>query len=119
MSLEELPVIASCDGCGACCTEMNSPPFMPARVDGSDLLGISATARGSFEAGMARREEDGWPDGVPCFWLDPETRRCRHYDDRPDICRFALELGDESCRAWREQLNIQSGSSLPKRKKPK
>jgi len=92
-----LPVIESCDGCGACCMAMNSPPF----IDDHHLM--SDQARKSYERGMRQRDLDGWSDGDPCFWLDLETRRCIHYESRPGICRDALDCGDEACRRSRER----------------
>jgi len=49
---------------------------------------------------------DGIPE-LPCLWLDPVTRKCRHYEHRPSICRDALERGDEGCRLWRDQYAEQ------------
>jgi Fe-S-cluster containining protein len=42
-------------------------------------------------------------DEGPCMWFDTETRRCRNYDFRPEACRDAVELGDESCLSFREE----------------
>lgn len=35
-----------------------------------------------------------------CLWYDPATRRCRHYEWRPQVCRN-YELGGEACLALR------------------
>jgi Fe-S-cluster containining protein len=40
-----------------------------------------------------------------CLWLDMETRRCRHYEWRPNCCRDFL-LGDGACLSWRKQFGI-------------
>jgi hypothetical protein len=56
----------------------------------------------SLRAGGAGR------DGLPCLWLDLETRRCRHYEWRPDVCRL-FEVGCGPCLDWREELNVPGG----------
>lgn len=40
--------------------------------------------------------------GLPCIWYVLETKRCRHYDYRPDICR-EIPVGGRSCLFWRER----------------
>ena len=119
-----LPVV-SCEGCGACCMHMGTPPgyswFFPS--DGREL--------GEWAA-----ESDDWPvframpEGLrrelaeyyaaarrlpiedreelyysPCIWLDLETRRCRHYEHRPSICR-EFEVGGRWCRGHRKDHGI-------------
>lgn len=39
-------------------------------------------------------------DGLPCCWLDPETKRCRWHEHRPQICRD-FEPGSQACAGWR------------------
>ena len=87
-----------CKQCGACCREMNSPPFLG--MDDPYFAGLPPAIRASYERGMAGREFTGWPDGVPCFWLTEEGR-CRYYQYRPEVCRD-FEPGGESCLAWRQ-----------------
>lgn len=96
-----LPLIESCDGCGACCIEMCSPPFLG--PEDPEYWELPAELRDDYDRGMNQRDADGWPDGVPCFWLDQTTKKCRHYEYRPDICRNGLQRNDEACLAWREQ----------------
>jgi Fe-S-cluster containining protein len=43
--------------------------------------------------------------GRPCLWLDMETRRCRHYEWRPSICRD-FQVGEDSCHDWRKCYGI-------------
>lgn len=105
-----LPVIESCNNCGACCTGMNSPPFI-GRED-PEYIALPAEVKASFEAGMRKREEEGWPDMVPCFWLDVETRKCIHYEHRPDICRNGLERNDKGCHKWREDFDLAAAFHL-------
>ena len=118
----ELPVIQSCDGCGACCMEQSSPPGYvailarpdedfadsPFSEDAERLrrmpMKIKATLlRYMHELLKSSRRGETW-----CIWLDPMTRKCAHYAWRPDICRDAVEIGDAGCRAWRDEYEIES-----------
>jgi Fe-S-cluster containining protein len=36
----------------------------------------------------------------PCYWFDMETRRCRHHEHRPKVCRD-FETGSQQCHEWR------------------
>lgn len=80
-----------------------SPPFVGA--DDPELELLPDDVRADYERGMADRDQAGWPDDVPCFWLDLQTLRCRHYDHRPMICRD-FDVGGEGCRVWRAEFNI-------------
>lgn len=99
MTLQEklmaaLPIV-SCDNCGACCMSMMFPPFdeedgaieLPSQIE-EEL--ISAIEAGRNQVPGASRI------GLPCFWLDTETRRCKHYEFRPGICR-RFEPGNNIC----------------------
>ena len=46
-------------------------------------------------------QRDGALDG-PCFWLDLETRKCKHHEYRPQVCRD-FETGSDACREWRNE----------------
>lgn len=46
---------------------------------------------------------------TPCMWLDLETRKCRHYEHRPNICRDTLERNDAGCRTYREKYSRMIG----------
>ena len=121
MSRTKLPLIESCEGCGACCLEMDSPPLygvikrmldtmsladlvrghpLYAR-DARRFMRMPAAVRTEFDILWANRVAENTAD-EPCFWLDLETRQCRHYRCRPSICRDELKRGDESCRSWRD-----------------
>ena len=73
---EQLPVIDSCDGCGACCDVVTRPPFY--RV--FDEFGEDAWERlkadrpdiiAEFVADHRARRAAGGPYyGTPCIWLD-------------------------------------------------
>ena len=93
-----------CDNCGACCSRMCSPPFMPEHLGGTELGKLPPNVRKDFEDGMKARAEHDWIDGVPCFWLTDELK-CKHYQHRPEICR-EYEVGSESCRRQRDQFNL-------------
>lgn len=44
--------------------------------------------------------------GQPCIWLDLETRQCRHYDYRPQMCRD-FEIGNPHCERMRAAFGMQ------------
>lgn len=44
--------------------------------------------------------------GVPCMWLDMETKTCRHYEHRPCCCR-EFQPGNEIC--LEDRLSIGKG----------
>jgi Fe-S-cluster containining protein len=100
-----LPIVESCDGCGACCMAMNSPPFLG--PTDPEYLELPDELRKDYDQRMDQREADGWPEPVPCFWLDQETRKCKHYEHRPDVCRHALERSDEGCHGWRKEFGFE------------
>ncbi len=106
-----LPLIESCEGCGACCRVVTSPPFVRVfglpgeetwerlRWDRPDLIAEILKAE-------AARRSAGHPSfGTPCLWLDPDSGRCLHYDERPRACR-QFELGGVDCRDARRRARI-------------
>ena len=42
----------------------------------------------------------------PCYWLDMETRKCRHYDLRPRVCR-EFEVGTKYCLRFRKDFGFE------------
>ena len=110
-STRSLPVIESCDGCGACCRVVTRPPF--SRV--FDDCGEEAWERLKWErpdlmteflADYRASKANGGPFyGTPCLWLDAETGRCRHYDYRPRACR-EFDVCGEDCRDARRRQGI-------------
>ncbi|MDC4206433.1 MAG: YkgJ family cysteine cluster protein [Candidatus Manganitrophus sp.] len=92
----------SCDGCGACCEEQGMPPgyLFPALIDF-----LPEALRKEIEFHQEEERRTGatrFERGLPCIWYDLETKRCRHYDYRPDICR-EIPVGGRSCLFWRER----------------
>jgi Fe-S-cluster containining protein len=51
--------------------------------------------------------------GRPCQWLDLETRACRHYEHRPQICRD-FERGSAMCGLlrWRYRVGYDNRSAV-------
>ena len=112
MPVIELPVIKSCEGCGACCMEQSSPPgyavlqslggSWPEAEDWERFKRLPTKARVILKKYIDRVMSNSPPgDEQPCCWLDLETKQCRFYEHRPQICRD-FEMGSEACRAWRE-----------------
>lgn len=114
--LRNLPVIDSCDGCGACCRVVTLPPFRRVfdeegeeawerlRWDRPDLMTeIVAVER-------VRRDAGEPSFGSPCLWLDAEGLRCLHYDLRPRACRdFAV--GGVDCLDARRRAEVGRSST--------
>ncbi len=107
----DLPVIESCEGCGACCLVITHPPFYSV-FQGLGEEGWERLKRERRDlvleivADHRARRLTGEPlSGTPCLWYDPESRRCRHYDYRPLACR-EFEVGDEECRDVRRRNGI-------------
>ena len=94
----DLPLLESCDGCGACCRHLIVPPFI-----------MSGGRNEAEEKGVPPELIEEWlprwrvrfelPES-PCSWYDPATARCLHYAMRPDACR-AFEINSAACRASR------------------
>lgn len=96
-----LPLLSSCDGCGACCRHMIAPPFL-----------MSGGRNEAREKGVPQSLIDQfWPRWTlrlqlpesACVWYDEAAAQCRHYELRPDACRaFDINSGpcQESRRKW-------------------
>lgn len=120
-----LPILASCDGCSACCMEQSSPPGYVY------ILATPEAERGKFQgtefAGDAERLSIMPPEVVatltayilelrlspprrgerPCIWLDQEAKRCKFHEYRPSICR-EFERSSEACHNWRAEYEVKS-----------
>lgn len=111
VSAQSLPLIDSCDGCGACCLVVSRPPFYHVFED----MGEEAWDRlqrqrpdlaAELHADYESRQAAGGPFyGTPCVWFDMETRRCRHYEYRPLACHM-FEVGEEDCRDARRRAGV-------------
>lgn len=44
-------------------------------------------------------------DDLPCVWFDGNSRRCRHYEQRPAACR-RFEIGSDLCRLSRCDIGL-------------
>ncbi|MEM1070848.1 MAG: YkgJ family cysteine cluster protein [Planctomycetota bacterium] len=108
--MNSLPVV-DCSGCGACCMHMGYPAFVletakhPAEENWRMLPKELKQELDRFIADYPAPPA-GQLDG-PCFWFDQETRRCKHYDHRPRVCRD-FQAGSLDCLGWREWLQERS-----------
>lgn len=122
-----LPVLSCTDPpCGACCMHIGVPPgygfFCPPEdtpmLDGvTDLPDyaiwlamperLRATLRKYYRAVAAGEIPDRMEEGMPCCWFDHWTRRCRHHEHRPSICR-KFAPGEEACLRLRREQGITS-----------
>jgi len=100
MELIVLPTdgVVSCNGCGACCDQQGTSPFMPDEYDA--LPDELKWDRGTSE------HDDRYDRGLPCLWYDAGTRSCLHYDVRPDVCR-EFERGGEDCLRMRVERGVR------------
>jgi Fe-S-cluster containining protein len=109
-----LPVIESCDGCGACCQVVTCPPFYRVFDERgedawerlkADLPDVLAEVLADYQA---RRAAGGPFFGTPCLWFDATSGRCRHYEYRPRACR-EFERGGGDCRDARRRAGAGAG----------
>jgi len=89
--MSELPIIESCDDCGACCEHMRFPPFI--KGERIELELIDDLAKELDLSILLGDVEDR-----PCVWLHPDTKRCINYEHRPHVCRD-FDLGGPDCIA--------------------
>lgn len=101
--MDALPVIDSCDGCGACCSLMMMPPF----EDEDDAMYVPPELEAELDEVWQASLSDPTLSriGKPCFWFNVETRKCKHYEFRPAICR-RFEIGNPICREDRERIGL-------------
>lgn len=112
MTIPALTVLEpeSCAGCGLCCEGNGSPvvlyasrpewqtehPFRPPGLPVELIREID-----EHFAGLYRGQEP--PER--CLWFDAESRRCRHYEWRPQVCRD-YELGGTACLTLRRAIAV-------------
>lgn len=102
--------VLDCTGCGMCCTRMRTPPFVP-DFDDPESCEFEALRRSHPELAARIRDramELTADSEGPCLWFDPDTRRCQHYDIRPEICRD-FEVGGVGCLGWQESRPKRNG----------
>jgi Fe-S-cluster containining protein len=107
----ELPVLPAddpCRGCGACCLHLVWPPFF--RIEDREWMRLGRERPelvAEIEIDRIRRRQFGLGGEyvAPCHWYDLATRRCRHYEYRPAVCRD-FEPGEEDCRCFRAEHGI-------------
>lgn len=96
--------------CGACCLHMGMPPFDCYDDDDIEFVGLPDELKRELEQvwdshfGDQKEKFEGRISnntGGACAWLDLETRKCRHYEHRPAICRN-FEPGCDVCQEDRE-----------------
>jgi Fe-S-cluster containining protein len=108
-----LPVL-NCDDCGACCQYMGAVPTAMLDRDGfTPIPGckpLPEWLKAELRADWEWVNRTGRSDFEPCIWFDQETRRCKHYEYRPEVCRD-FEVGEEACLRWRfTELGIEPPS---------
>src|SRR5688572_15193336 len=102
--MNPLPLVESCDGCGACCMQQGHPPHTD---DERELLPQELlTPIVDYVSTLTESDV-----GRPCQWLDLETRACLHYEHRPQICRD-FERGSAMCGLlrWRYRVGYEGGT---------
>jgi Fe-S-cluster containining protein len=125
MERSSLPTVTR-DDCGACCQHVGTPPgyaifFTQEPVSAKlirRLVGDDTMALWESMSDEARAELADYYAGVragtianrvwanlPCLWFDPVTRKCRHYEHRPPVCR-EFEVGGDSCLFLRERHGV-------------
>ena len=105
----------NCTDCGVCCMEQGSPPgYVYIHNGGVDWPDEEDVERFNQLPTKARVEIKKYADRLksqpprsdgPCIWLDRESKQCRYYEHRPNICRD-LDVGSEGCRFWRSSYKI-------------
>lgn len=106
-----LPTITDCSDCGACCTGQAALPIhlVNDNVSLESVTPLPPELAAELRAETERFLRDGFPpDGSPCIWYDAETKRCKHYEYRPVICRDEVQPGDDSCRRWRRSVGVNT-----------
>jgi Fe-S-cluster containining protein len=115
--LRQLPIVDSCEGCGACCLAQSTPPGYVAYLtgissldDGSDdaarVKALPADLRAELDSYIDRAARSGGHAEIEqCLWLDRSTRQCKYYNLRPQICRD-FEADSDFCHSWRRQFGI-------------
>lgn len=101
MTGPQLLIVDNCNGCGACCQHMNTPPFY-SHVEEECPEELWAEI-------LSYLDSPEWSDeDKPCLWYDAETRSCKHYEHRPTVCRDFI-MGSGDCHASRLARGVDTG----------
>jgi uncharacterized protein len=116
----ELPVIADCEKCGACCLDVGAPPDYvaltlnpglacdPTFVDDAErLVRLPVEARRLLTVYLHLTESNPAARNGVCTWFDEVTKGCGFYDWRPSTCRV-FERGSPGCRLYRRRHGIET-----------
>lgn len=114
--MKTLPIIESCEGCGACCMEQSSPPgyvfilvrganSWPDEEDVERFQNLPPEALRELKTYLSFLKRGTTKGETPCIWYDKNTRGCRYYEHRPNICRD-FEMGSDGCRKWRRSYGV-------------
>lgn len=104
----DIPVI-SCDGCGVCCMHVGCPPFMPWEEEK-----LPPNLKEEFQQILVTRQvqiKATGDDWVPCAWFDWSTRKCKHYEHRPEVCR-EFEVGSSECINFRKTGDVDANENI-------
>jgi Fe-S-cluster containining protein len=93
---------------------VGNPPGYGGRLDGyGNWVWLTASVEDSerlqmmsamLQDGLRLNADRGFSD-QPCHWFDLATRRCGHYDQRPEACRM-FEVGEDDCVTLRSHHGI-------------
>lgn len=107
--------VTSCEGCGACCLTQESPPGYVLMFgfgttgtpeDDERWSNMPAALKAELETYVNRLKAGlGHPNDRICLWYDEDTKGCKHYEFRPQICRD-MPVGGELCLGWRQLYQI-------------
>lgn len=113
-----LPLLDTCDGCGACCREPGAPPdYVALRLnpqfakepsfteDALRLAALPEEAARLLDEYLRAVDLGSVPSNGACVWYDPGTKRCRFYEHRPSTCRV-FERGSQGCHIYRRRHGV-------------
>lgn len=82
---------------------MAVPPFMP-----DELPNLPAALRDEISGIVSSRLVQllaHGTDHIPCAWFDMATRKCRHYEHRPEVC-VEFAVGSADCNEHRKSAGM-------------
>ncbi len=108
-----------CHDCGQCCTQQESPPMYIGYLPGGTMTRVNTDDRRrvrklplavkqelmNYIANMKAGVKPPHPTYPACLWYDAATKRCKHHELRPDICR-GFEVGEDACNRYRKGLGL-------------